>query len=249
MQLLIFGLGYSGTALAAQAAAASIPVTIATRQPNAAAPAGVRLVQFDEPGAALVHATHLVATAAPGESGDPVLARHGAAIATAPGLRWIGYLSTTGVYGNRDGAWVDETSAPSPYGERGGRRVAAEQAWLATRPDVAVDWFRLAGIYGPGRSALDDVRAGRARRVDKPGHLFGRIHRDDIAGALLAAIGQIPTRGSPRAAWCPTTSRPASAGRHCRSRPPAGDRSPSRSSPSPWAEPTMSPMARSLLGR
>ncbi len=195
MQLLIFGLGYTGTALARQAAEASIPVTVATRQPDASAPPGVRLVPFDEPGAALAIATHLVATAAPGDAGDPVLARHRAAIALAPCLRWIGYLSTTGVYGDRGGAWVDETSDLAPSGERGRRRVAAEQAWLATRPDLAVDWFRLSGIYGPGRSALDDIRAGRARRVDKPGHLFSRIHRDDIAGALLAAIRQTPAAG------------------------------------------------------
>ena len=135
-------------------------------------------------------ATHLVATAAPGDAGDPVLARQAAAIAAAPCLRWVGYMSTTGVYGDRGGGWVDEATEPAPSSERGRRRVAAEQAWAAVRPDVAVDVLRLAGIYGPGRSVFDDLRAGRARRVAKPGHAFGRIHRDDIAGALLAAMVQ-----------------------------------------------------------
>jgi nucleoside-diphosphate-sugar epimerase len=244
MQLLIFGLGYTGKALAAQAAASSIPVTVATRQPNAVAPPGVQLVPFDESGAALTRATHLVATAAPGEAGDPVLARHAAAIAGAPALCWIGYLSTTGVYGDRGGAWVDETSAPAPSGERGRRRVAAEQAWLATRPDLAVDWFRLAGIYGPGRSALDDIRAGRARRVDKPGHLFGRIHRDDIAGALLAAIGQVLPAG-PRVLHGADDEPAASADVIAEAARLLGQE-PTPLVPFAVAEPTMSPMARSF---
>ncbi len=188
MHLLIFGLGYTGTALAAAAAAEGRTVTVVTRQADAQPPPGVALAPFDAP--PLDGATHLVATAAPDAAGDPVLARHAAAIAAAPGLRWIGYMSTTGVYGDRGGGWVDEATEPDPSSERGRRRVAAERAWAAVRPGAAVDWLRLAGIYGPGRSALDELRAGRARRVHKPGHLFGRIHRDDIAGALLAAIAQ-----------------------------------------------------------
>ena len=188
MHLLIFGLGYTGRALAEAAAASGLGVTVVTRQPGAAPPAGASLAPFDAP--PLDRATHIVATAAPGEAGDPVLARHAAAIAAAPALRWIGYMSTTGVYGDRGGGWVDETTEPHPSGERGQRRVDAELAWASVRPGAAVDWLRLAGIYGPGRSVFDDLRAGRARRVAKPGHQFGRIHRDDIAGALLAAIGQ-----------------------------------------------------------
>ena len=188
MHLVVFGLGYTGTALAAQAAASGVRTTVVTRQTGASPPAGVTLASFDDPPWAT--ATHLVATAAPGDAGDPVLARHAAAIAAAPALRWIGYMSTTGVYGNRDGGWVDETTAPAPSSARGSRRVEAEQAWTRVRPDAGVDLLRLAGIYGPGRSVFDDLRAGRARRVDKPGHQFGRIHRDDIAGALLAAVQQ-----------------------------------------------------------
>ncbi len=187
MHLVIFGLGYTGTALAGLAAG-SRRTTIVTRQGHAVAPPGAALAPFDDPPWA--SATHIVATAAPGEAGDPVLARHSAAIAAAPCLRWVGYMSTTGVYGDRGGGWVDEATEPAPSSDRGRRRVAAEQDWAAVRPDAAVDVLRLAGIYGPGRSVFDDLRAGRARRVDKPGHAFGRIHRDDIAGALLAAMAQ-----------------------------------------------------------
>ena len=108
----------------------------------------------------------------------------------APRLRWIGYVSTTGVYGDRGGGWVDETTMPAPGSPRTRRRLAAEQAWSGLADRRAVDLFRTAGIYGPGRSMLDDLREGTARRVIKPGHAFGRIHRDDIAAAVVAAMRQ-----------------------------------------------------------
>jgi nucleoside-diphosphate-sugar epimerase len=187
--LIIFGQGYTGTALAELALQAGWPVTIVSRRPDATVPLGATLASFDDPGLALARATHLVATAAPDDRGDPVLARHATAITAAP-LRWIGYLSTTGVYGNHNGGWVDENTPPAPTSGRARRRVAAEQAWSRAGAERAVDLFRLAGIYGPGRSAIDDLRNGQMRRVSKPGHVFGRIHRDDIAGALLAAILQ-----------------------------------------------------------
>ena len=244
MQLLIFGLGYTGTALAQAAVAAGLRVSVATRQAAAAASPGVSLVPFDDPAAALAGATHLVATAAPGEEGDPVLARHAAAVGAAPALRWVGYLSSTGVYGDRGGAWVDEASNPTPTGERGQRRVAAEQAWVAARPDAAVDLFRLAGIYGPGRSVLDEVRAGRARRVDKPGHLFGRVHRDDIAGALLAAIGQARPPG-PRVLHG-ADDEPASSADVIAEAARLLGQVPPPCLPFAAAEPGMSPMARSF---
>ena len=135
-------------------------------------------------------ATHLLSTAPPDEIGDPVLARYRTAIASAPRLRWIGYLSTTGVYGDRQGGWVDETTEPAPGSERSRRRLAVEESWRQTAGGRPVDLFRLSGIYGPGRSAFDDLRAGTARRVIKPGHAFGRIHRDDIVRAVLAAMQQ-----------------------------------------------------------
>ena len=186
MHLVIFGLGYTGAALAEAAAARGLVVTVVTRQ-TAQAPKGVTLASFNEPADALASATHLVASAPPEQDGDPVLVRHRAAIAAAPALRWIGYMSTTGVYGDRGGGWVDEATDPAPTSGRGQRRVAAERAWAAARPGAAVDLLRLAGIYGPGRSVFDDLRAGRARRVVKPGHMFGRIHRDDVAGAVVGA--------------------------------------------------------------
>ncbi len=105
-------------------------------------------------------------------------------------MRWIGYLSTTGVYGDRNGGWVDEVTEPVPVSDRSRRRLAAEEQWRRLADRCAVDVFRLAGIYGPGRSVFDDLRAGTARRVDKPGHTFGRIHRDDIVRAVIAAMQQ-----------------------------------------------------------
>jgi nucleoside-diphosphate-sugar epimerase len=188
MRVLVFGLGYSGTAVARAAAAAGHAVVVASRTP--APHPDFTVIGFAEAGAILADVTHLLATAAPGEAGDPVLARHAAAIAAAPALRWIGYLSATGVYGDRGGGWVDETTPPAPTSERAQRRLAAEQAWASCHPAVPVDLFRLAGIYGPGRSPFAQIRAGTAVRVIKPGHLFGRIHRDDIAGGVLAAMVQ-----------------------------------------------------------
>ena len=189
--LLVFGLGYTGTAIAALAAEQGWQVTATSRDPGRLRPpAGVELIPFDAAAPAVLAATHLVQTAAPAEGGDPALARHDADIAAAPHLRWAGYLSTTGVYGDRDGGWVDEDTPPAPTGDRGRRRIAAEDAWAAACARCAVDVFRVAGIYGPGRSVFDDLRAGTARRVLKPGHLFGRIHRDDIAAAVVTAMAQ-----------------------------------------------------------
>ncbi len=195
-RLLVFGLGYSGLAAARLAALRGADVTVVTRSP--ASPAaealrreGIGIAPFSAPG--LDAATHLLATAAPEEGGDPVLAAHAEAIAQAR-IVWIGYLSTTGVYGDRGGAWVDETTAPSPSQPRSLRRAAAERAWaeVAARAGAGLDVIRLGGIYGPGRSPLDEVRAGAARRVIKPGHSFSRIHVDDIAGLVAAAMARPP---------------------------------------------------------
>ncbi|HEY4044088.1 MAG TPA: SDR family oxidoreductase, partial [Rhodopila sp.] len=183
-RLLIFGRGYSGSAVACLALAAGFAVEGTTR-------AGLDgSVRFDAADAAVQSATHLLSTVGPDEGGDPVLRRYGAAIEAAPSLRWIGYLSSTVVYGDRGGAWVQEDTPPSPSQPRGQRRVDAENAWLRFADRRAIDIFRLAGIYGPGRSALDDLRAGQARRVNKPEHHFGRIHRGDIARAVVAAMLQ-----------------------------------------------------------
>ena len=193
--LLIFGLGYSGRAIAQAAAAAGFTVIATSRNPEGqGAPPGVTIIPFDAAAPAIAAATHIIATAAPDEHGDPVLARYAAQITAAPNLRYIGYLSTTGVYGNADGAWVDEDSPPNPQSPRAHRRVAAEAAW-SNFPAKTIDIFRLAGIYGPGRSMFDDLRAGTARRVVKPNHLFGRIHRDDIAQGVLQALQRPATQG------------------------------------------------------
>jgi nucleoside-diphosphate-sugar epimerase len=191
-RLVVAGLGYAGTAVAREAAAAGWSVVGTARDPTrASAPPGVEVVPFADAGAAIAAATHLLATAAPGgEAGDPVLAAHGDALRAAPGLRWIGYVSTTGVYGDRGGGWVDEGTPPKPTQDRTRRRVAAEERWAAFAPRLPVDLFRSGGIYGPGRSALDELREGTARRTVKPGHAFSRIHRDDIALAVFAAMRQ-----------------------------------------------------------
>ena len=187
-RLLIFGLGYTGSAIAEQARAAGFVVAATARSQ---APG---CIPFDAAETEIASATHILTTAAPNETGDPVLARYATAIAAAPALRWVGYLSSTVAYGNRDGGWVDEDTPPAPTQARGQRRVEAENAWAAL--PFAVDIFRLAGIYGPGRSVFDDLRAGRARRMIKPGHCFGRIHRDDIARAVVAAMRQDRPVGS-----------------------------------------------------
>lgn len=176
--LLVVGAGYTGRAAAALAASRGWRVAVTTR-----ATPGAGEVSFADP-APFAAATHLLVTAPPGEAGDPVWAAHADALRAAP-LAWVGYLSTTGVYGDHGGATVHEDTPPTPRQPRSRRRLLAERQWQAL--PCAVDVFRVGGIYGPGRSALDDARAGTARRVVKPGHAFGRIHRDDIARASLVA--------------------------------------------------------------
>ena len=136
--------------------------------------------------------THILSSVPPDEDGDPVLDMHGQELADMSGLQWVGYLSTTGVYGDCEGGWVDEESPPNPSGERGRRRVAAEDGWRALRKSsgLPVHIFRLAGIYGPGRSALDTVRSGRAKKVIKPSQLFSRIHIADLVRVLRASINR-----------------------------------------------------------
>ncbi|SNT06783.1 MULTISPECIES: SDR family oxidoreductase [unclassified Azospirillum] len=201
-RLFIFGFGYSAGWLADLLRPQGWRVAGTTRTPEKAArmrAAGVEPFLFgpDQPladvAAALGGATHILSSVPPEVgSGDPVLAAHGADIARIAGLRWAGYLSTTGVYGDTGGDWVDETSPLKARGERGLRRVTAEAEWLSLWRDhgVPVQIYRLPGIYGPGRSAIDALRSGTARRVDKPGHLFGRIHVADIAGALALSMAK-----------------------------------------------------------
>ena len=137
-------------------------------------------------------ATHVLVSVPPDPTGDPVLDRHGDDIAALPGLAWLGYLSTTGVYGDRGGGWVDETSALRA--ERRARPAAGRgrDGWLELwrRRGVPVHIFRLAAIYGPGRSPFAALRAGTARRIDKPGQVFSRIHVEDLARVLAASMAR-----------------------------------------------------------
>ena len=193
--LLCFGFGYTARAWAAGRLAAGWRVSATGRTPERLAAIrafGADAVPFDTDSLP-AGVTHVLCSAPPDEAGDPVLARHGGALAEWSGLAWVGYLSSTAVYGDRGGATVDETARLAPTSARGRRRVAAEAAWLALKQPVHV--FRLAGIYGPGRSVLDRVRAGAARRVEKPGHLFSRIHVADAA-AVLTASAAAPEPGA-----------------------------------------------------
>lgn len=179
--MLIFGLGYTARRLAGRLRRAGWTV---------AATGSAGTIAFDDKeGIAreAARASHILSSVPPGEGGDPVLARHGATIRAAPAT-WLGYLSATGVYGDTGGAWVDET-APLGSGRRTAR-AQADRAWQALRADVRI--FRLPGIYGPGRSALDRVRAGTAHRIDLPGQVFSRIHVDDIGGGILASLAGPP---------------------------------------------------------
>lgn len=201
-RLFCFGLGYSARRLARHLHAAGWAVAGTTRTPSRAAElaeSGIEAFVFDrdrplaDPAAALAGTTHLLTSVPPDAAGDPVLAHHRDDLLSLAGrLRWAGYLSTTGVYGNRDGAWVDEDSALHPTSARSRRRAAAEQAWreLHAVHGLPVHVFRLAGIYGPGRNPLAAVRAGRARRIDKPGQVFSRIHVDDIVAVLQASMAR-----------------------------------------------------------
>ncbi len=247
-RLFIFGLGYSGLEIArlARAAGWSVAGTVTTADKAARLRAdGIDAHPFD--GSApltaeqVASATHILCSIAPGSTGDPALRQCADLMGHA---RWLGYLSTTGVYGDTGGAWVDETATPRPTQPRSIERLATERAWqrLGEKSGATVDVFRLPGIYGPGRSAVDQVKAGTARRIDKPGQVFSRIHIEDIAATVVAAmttpqagtiynvVDDLPASSSDLIAYaCELLGKPVS---------PA----------IPWAEvePTMSAMARSF---
>ncbi len=198
-RLFCFGLGYSALALAETLLAEGwgIAGTCHTAEKQAElSHRGIAALLFGR-GRSLADGafdgvTHVLQSIPPDDEGDPVLAMHGATLARLRQLRWFGYLSTTGVYGDRGGDWVDEHSDLQPTGERGRRRVAAEVGWsrLLHAEGLPLHVFRLAGIYGPGRSALDSLRAGTARRVIKPGQVFSRIHVADIVQVLRASMAR-----------------------------------------------------------
>ncbi len=147
---------------------------------------------LDNPVKFLKDTTHLLISTPPDDEGDPTFLMHAQDILDLQSLKWVGYLSTTGVYGDRSGDWVDENAEIRPDTKRGSRRARAESQWMSLFHErgLPVHIFRLAGIYGPGRSALDSVRAGVARRIDKPGHAFSRIHVEDIVQVLRASMAR-----------------------------------------------------------
>ncbi len=194
-RLFCFGLGYSAMVLARRLIGDGWTVAGTTRNPEKQAALkadGIEAHLFehdrplDDPSRAFAGTTHLLTSIVPDEAGDPVLRHHLDDLAALRSLAWAGYLGTTGVYGDRKGEWVDETDRPAPSLPRTKRRVAAEGHWLASGLPAHI--FRLAGIYGPGRNALETVKAGRARRIVKPDQMFGRIHVEDIAQTLMASI-------------------------------------------------------------
>lgn len=247
-RLFIFGLGYSGLEIAQLARAQGWTVAgtcTGVEKAESLRAQGIETHLFDGTAplaaASVGGATHILCSIAPGTVGDPALSL------CEPLLRqahWLGYLSTTGVYGDHGGGWVDEDTPPKPGQPRSIERLATERAWQAMARDAGVPLtiFRLPGIYGPGRSPIDQVKAGTARRIDKPGQVFSRIHVADIAGAALKAmtapyrgdiynvVDDLPvSTGEVVAFACELLGRPV---------PPS----------IPWDEiaPTMSPMARSF---
>ncbi|WP_447727535.1 NAD(P)-dependent oxidoreductase [Sphingomonas koreensis] len=186
MRLFIFGLGYAASAVAARLPGARI---MGTGSAGSIAFDDAERVRFE-----IAQATHILSSVPPGE-GDPVLTAYGDALGETHA--WLGYLSSTGVYGDTGGGWVDE-GAPTGAGRRGARAIA-DAAWLALGARV----FRLPGIYGPGRSPLDRIRAGEARRIDVPGQVFSRVHVADIASGVIAGFD------APRGAYNLADDEPA----------------------------------------
>ncbi|MBT3372974.1 MAG: SDR family oxidoreductase [Rhodospirillaceae bacterium] len=189
-KLFVFGLGYSAQVLTHRQLGKGWNVAGTSRDGVNGTMRFDRQHPLPDPTGQMAGTTHLLLSIPPDLAGDPVLACHGEVIASLPDLRWIGYLSTTGVYGDHGGGWVDECTPTAPINERSRWRAGAEQAWLewGRRHALAVHVFRLAGIYGPGRSALNNLRQGKARRIVKPGHVFSRIHVDDLATVLQASM-------------------------------------------------------------
>ena len=194
MRVFFFGMGYSSLATARavhQAIAPDVPISGTTRSEenaDALADSAIRAHLFDgtQPGATLAEdllkATHVVLSIPPDDAGDPALRHHRATLDAAENLQWLGYFSTVGVYGDFSGAWIDETAPRRPVNRRSQQRIVAEGQWrdYAAERGVPLAILRLAGIYGPGRSAFDKLRDGAARRIVKPGQVFNRIHVDDI---------------------------------------------------------------------
>jgi nucleoside-diphosphate-sugar epimerase len=199
MKVLVFGLGYSAGYISQRLQSAGIELT-ATVRTSAKVEELARLgmssrifsSSYVDPRIAedISSSDAILSSIPPGDSGDPVLASFADLIAGAPKLRWVGYLSTVGVYGDHSGKWVDETTPTMSLNRRSQLRIAAEQAWLTLGAHI----FRLSGIYGPGRNQLAALATGTAKRIVKPGQIFNRIHVADIALAVEASLMR-PRRG------------------------------------------------------
>ena len=192
--LLVFGYGYSARVLGRALLAEGWTIYGTTRNPsemNALRDIGVRPVLWPggDFGDAFANSSHVLVSAAPDADGDPVLREFAENITDMPNLKWLGYLSTIGVYGDRAGGWVDEASDLLPATKRGKLRVEAENAWRAI-DGLPLHIFRLAGIYGPGRGPFAKVKNGTARRIIKKDQVFSRIHVDDIASVVMASIAR-----------------------------------------------------------
>ena len=213
--LFCFGLGYSAQQTAQRLAERGWRVSGTSTSAEGIAKlqrAGFDVVLFDgtraspEAGPLLAQATHVLLSIPPGPNGDPAFVHYGEAVAASKSIAWIGYFSTVGVYGDAAGGWVSEDEEARPASSRGKLRLAAERTWqtLGETSGKRVDIFRLPGIYGPGRSAIEDVKAGTARRLVKPGQVFNRIHVEDIAAAVIAAID----KGAPGRVYNVTDDEP-----------------------------------------
>ncbi len=201
--ILFFGFGFSAAALARRLDRAEWRISASYRSPSSAEALkalGFGLLDFNTAQEIPDGVTHIVSSVPPEADGDPVLKRFGASLAArASSITWAAYLSTTGVYGDHGGAWIDEATPLTPNTERGWRRLHAEEGWLRLHAENALPLhiFRLAGIYGRGRNQLESVLDGSARRIIKEGQVFSRIHVEDIAGILLASMA----RPNPGAAY------------------------------------------------
>jgi nucleoside-diphosphate-sugar epimerase len=202
-RLFCFGLGYSARVLAKALIEKGWQVAGTSMEEGGKEEfeaSGVTIFPFDRKRPlenfkeALSGTTHILVSVPPDHEGCPVLGAHKNDLKAMEGLTWVGYLSSVGVYGDAQGGVVNEASPLQAASQRALLRAAAERAWLDI-PSLPVHVFRLAGIYGPGRSALDGVRAGTAKRIEKSGHLFSRIHVDDIAQVLMASM-ESPFSGS-----------------------------------------------------
>ncbi len=194
MKLLIFGMGYSGRAIAKEWTEDVVGTTRSVEKQAALKADCLNSILFDgQMNDELAHhistATHMIISASPSADGDPVLNAIPDLFDRATSLKWVGYLSTVGVYGDFDGAWISEKTPPQPVSDRGKWRIEAENGWgrHAKEHEISYAIFRLAGIYGPARSTFDKLRNGKSRRIVKPGQVFNRIHVEDIAQILCAA--------------------------------------------------------------